>query len=58
MRQCICGSGKASWELIDARGIYVSRVCDDCEEEKKSRYRPEIFTDMGYWTDEPVEEYE
>jgi len=53
---CKCGSGRHSYELIDARGIYVSRVCEKCEDEVKSRYRPEIFEEMNYWTDEPVEE--
>lgn len=55
MRECPCGSGKDSWELLDARGIYVSRVCEDCEEEKKSHYRPEIFEDSSYEIDEPIE---
>lgn len=45
-----------SWALYDARGIYVSRVCEDCEEEVKSQYRPEIFADSSYETDEPIDE--
>jgi hypothetical protein len=56
MKPCPCGSGKDSWILNDARGIYVSRVCADCIERIKSGYRPEIFTDSSYWTDEPIEE--
>jgi hypothetical protein len=43
-------------ELIDARGIYCCRVCEDCEAEKKARYRPEIFTDSNYYADEPIDE--
>lgn len=54
-RPCPCGSGKMSHWLSDARGIPCCRVCPDCEQEKKKRYRPEIFTDSSYGTDEPVE---
>jgi hypothetical protein len=56
-RPCPCGSGKSSWWLNDAKNIPVSRVCEDCEEKVKARYRPEIFT--GYTqadVDEPIEE--
>lgn len=56
MRLCGCGSGRESYELLDARGIYCGRVCEQCEEQKKAKYRPEIFEEMNYWTDEPVEE--
>jgi hypothetical protein len=53
---CPCGSGESPWPLNDAQGIYVSLVCDKCEDTVKSRYRPEIFT--GYTqadVDEPIE---
>lgn len=53
---CNCGSGKCKWELVDARGIFCTYVCDDCVEEKKSHYRKDIFEDSNYWTDEPIEE--
>ena len=55
-RPCNCGSYEPSYELYDARGIYVQRVCDRCVEEVKSHYRPEIFTDSDYWTCEDIEE--
>ena len=55
-RPCHCGSGEESEELLDARGIYVSRICSKCEEAVKRRYRPDIFTDSSYWADEPIEE--
>jgi hypothetical protein len=42
--------------LYDARGIFCTYVCDKCEPEKKSGYRPDIFTDANYWHDEPIEE--
>lgn len=44
-----------SWPLYDARGIYVSRVCDACIDKVKSQYRPEIFDDSSYETDEPID---
>ncbi len=53
--KCNCGSGLESFELLDARGIYVARVCDKCEQEKRRPYRADIFTDPGYSTDEPIE---
>jgi len=46
--RCPCGSGKPWRRLYDARGIYVGRVCDDCEPALKSRFRTEIFTDSHY----------
>jgi len=54
-KPCPCGSGKMSWWLSDARGIPVSRVCEDCEKKIMAKYRPEIFTNPEYWTDEQVE---
>jgi len=35
----------AYW-VNDAQGIPLCKVCDECREEKLSRYRPEILT--GY----------
>lgn len=55
-RPCPCGSGKLSWWENDARGIPLDRVCDDCVDEKLSRYRPEVLTDGNYYCDEPVDE--
>ena len=55
-RPCPCGSGEPSSPLIDARGIFCSYVCEACEEEVKSRYRPEVFEDASYACDEPIEE--
>jgi hypothetical protein len=53
---CICGSGKERYELVDARGIFCGYVCEDCEKEKKARYRPEIFEDGNYECDEQIED--
>jgi len=55
-RPCGCGSGLESRELLDARCIYCGRVCDRCEAEKRAEFRPDIFTDPDYWTDEPVDD--
>ena len=45
-----------SWVEVDARGIYLCRVCSNCVEDKLARYRTEILT--GYSqadVDEPIE---
>lgn len=44
-----------TWELLDARGIYISKVCKRCERAMMREYRPEIFTDPGYEADEDIE---
>tara|TARA_R100001594_G_C3988062_1_gene251738 strand:- start:425 stop:628 length:204 start_codon:yes stop_codon:yes gene_type:complete len=56
----ICKNGEWSnddaWFVNDYQGIPLARVCDDCEPEKLSRFRPEILT--GYDqsdVDEPIE---
>jgi len=41
--------------LYDARGIFVDFVCPSCVKKVKSKYRPEIFEDPGYYADEPIE---
>ena len=51
-----CADDKSiSWALYDARGLYVSRVCESCESEVKKGFRPEIFTDSDYSHDEPID---
>lgn len=55
---CLDGvpSTEPSWWAHDAQGIPLCRVCDNCEKQKLSRYRPEILT--GYDqsdVDEPIE---
>jgi hypothetical protein len=45
-----------SWWEVDAYGIPLCRVCDECLGEKLSKYRPEILS--GYTqadVDEPIE---
>lgn len=53
---CPCGSGLPCWNEHDARGIFLARVCTECEEERLSAFRPDVFTDSSYECDEPIEE--
>ena len=53
---CNCGSGKETWWVYDGRGILLCSVCEDCEKEKLSHYRPEILDYYDENTvDEPIE---
>lgn len=48
--------GDGSWWVNDAQGIPLCRVCDECEKQKLSQYRPEILS--GYDqndVDEPID---
>jgi len=54
-KDCNCGSGLERFELIDARGIFCAFVCDSCEDEKRARYRADVFESSDYWADEPIE---
>jgi len=53
---CPCGSTKDSQWQYDARGIPLSRTCEDSHEEKMKTYRPDVLTDPNYWTDEDIDE--
>jgi hypothetical protein len=57
MGLCHCGSGKYRRELKDARGIFCTFVCDDCERRRRAEFLPEIFTDPNYHADEPIDDY-
>lgn len=54
-RPCPCGSDKPSVWQSDARGIPLTRTCEDCHDRKMAQYRPEVLTDPGYEADEPIE---
>lgn len=44
------------WDAYDAQGIYLCKVCECCEDEKLSRFRPEILTGYNQSdVDEPIE---
>ena len=53
--ECMCGSGKQQFALYDARGIYCCAVCDDCEDDKRAKYRADVFTDSQYDCDEYID---
>lgn len=55
-KTCPCGSGHYRSELYDARGIFCTFFCSDCEEEKRARYRPEVLSDPAYWADEDFDD--
>lgn len=50
-----CEQGQ-SYPVYDAQNIYLCRVCDECEQAKLSRYRPEILRGYNQLdVDEPIE---
>jgi hypothetical protein len=55
LKDCHCGSGLERRAKFDARGIFLTYVCDKCEEEKLSHFRPDVLTDPNYWHDEPID---
>jgi hypothetical protein len=55
-RTCICGSGKPRFEIVDARGIFCTYACDDCEARKRAAYRADVLSNPQYEADEPIEE--
>lgn len=42
------------WDEVDARGIYLCRVCHRCRDAKLSVYRPEVLTNPRYSHDEAL----
>jgi hypothetical protein len=52
---CPCGSGHYREAEYDARGIFLTYLCEVCEEDKLGRYRPEVFDDSRYWVDEALD---
>ncbi len=50
---CTCGSGKQRFAKYDGYGIFLTYVCDKCEEEKMKQYRSDITEQ--YDTDEPID---
>ena len=54
-RSCSCGSGLPREAIHDAKNIFVAYVCPRCRQQKLAGYRPEIFRDPNYETDEDVE---
>ena len=45
-----------TWELVDARGIYVAKVCDLCVEVVRMKYNPWVWTGYNQGdVDEPID---
>lgn len=42
--------------LHDARGIFLTYVCDECEARKRREFRVDVFHDPQYWADEPIDD--
>jgi transcription elongation factor Elf1 len=55
MKPCSCGSGKPRREAVDARGIFLTFVCDACEKRRLASFRPEVLTDPNYTVLEPID---
>jgi hypothetical protein len=55
LKPCHCGSGLERHARFDARGIFLTYVCEQCEKEKLSHYRPEVLTNPNYSHDEPID---
>jgi hypothetical protein len=53
---CPCGSGLYPERIYDGHGIYLTRACDKCRDEKLSHFRPDIME--RYDADEAIEESE
>ena len=54
VKQHVCNP-QYRFAVFDARNIFCFYACTWCEAYKKSKYRPEIFTDPNYPTTEPIE---
>jgi hypothetical protein len=48
LKPCHCGSGLEREARYDARGIFLTYVCEKCEKEKLSQFRPEVLVDPNY----------
>jgi len=53
---CDCGSRKHRYPLHDGHNIFLCYVCEECEQEKVSKYRIDIME--RYECDEDIEEEE
>jgi hypothetical protein len=53
LKPCSCGNeDEEGWPVFDARGIFCFYSCTKCDKEKRSKMRPEIFTDSQYEADD------
>jgi len=62
LEECPCGSGKFAQAVYDNHNIFVFFSCEDCDEEKRSKYNPAIFNDYdeyeenAFWSGERIDE--
>ena len=49
--------GQNTWDEYDARGIYLTKVCNNCVEAKLAVFREDVLTNPAYECDEPIEEH-
>ena len=54
VKACFCGSELPRRELHDGHGIFLTFVCDKCEQRRLTEFRPDIMS--RYDTLEPIEE--
>jgi hypothetical protein len=52
--KCSCESGQYKYAEYDARGIFLTYVCDKCRDEKLSHYRRDVLEDSNYECDEEI----
>ena len=55
LNYCMHDAG-GTWDEYDARGIYLTKVCDKCVETKLASFRPDVLTESNYYSDELIEE--
>ena len=53
MKLCDCGSGEYCSPEYDGYGIFLFYACDECYDEKLSKFRPDIFS--NYDCDEDID---
>jgi hypothetical protein len=51
---CTCGSGRQRFAKYDGHGIFLTYVCEKCEDEKMKQFRPDIMT--HYTADEDIDD--
>jgi len=53
---CHCGSDRPTADFFDARGLFLTRACPECKDEKLGQFRPEVLNNSNYDCDEAIEE--
>ena len=53
--ECACGSGDDDYQVLDSRGIYITRGCEACLSDKLKGYRADVLYGPTYEVDEAIE---